>query len=334
MFSRPLCIALLIATSLPHSWRIEAQDRSRVISQGDLSLEENDVSITIKKSGRIVLCYNKVSPPVPAGMNPVYARSGFLHPVATPAQRVVTAAFPPDHAHQHGIFSAWVQTIWNGRNVDFWNLAGETGRVLHERVVSTFAQDGKVGFEADLLHRAVQVPASDVLRERWRITAFPTESGHHGFDLDTVQEAITDEPLTIKQYHYGGVAFRGLVQWLSPKDSYAKEKPKDWKWEPSEIINEFGSDRIKGNHEHVRWVALNGQIDGKPVSISVLGHRENFRAPQAARLHGSKPYFVYSPCVDGEFVIDREHPYRAKYRFLLTDAPADPAWLNKQWESW
>jgi hypothetical protein len=101
-----------------------------------------------------------------------------------------------------------------------------------------------------------------------------------------------------------------------------------------EFLNDRGSDRIKGNHEHAQWVALTGHMDGQTVTIAVLCHRDNFRAPQAARIHPTKPYFVFSPCVDDEFEIDREHPFRGKYRYLITDAAPDRKWLDEQWEQW
>jgi hypothetical protein len=104
--------------------------------------------------------------------------------------------------------------------------------------------------------------------------------------------------------------------------------------DPGEFLNDHGSDRIRGNHEHARWVALTGRMDGHAVTITVLCHRDNFRAPQAARIHPTKPYFVFSPCVDDEFLIDREHPFRGKYRYLITDAAPDSQWLDEQWEQW
>ena len=33
----------------------------------------------------------------------------------------MTDDFPPDHAHQHGLFFAWVSTSFDGHDVDFWN---------------------------------------------------------------------------------------------------------------------------------------------------------------------------------------------------------------------
>ncbi len=41
-----------------------------------------------------------------------------------------------------------------------------------------------------------------------------------------------------------------------------------------------------------------------------------------------------SAAVDGEFIIDREHPFTSRYRYLITDAAPDVAWLNAQWEAW
>ena len=345
-------MAVLVATALsneiPKTERLFSQEKikaasvplvySRSLSQGTLLLEETDSDVTIRQSGKIILSYLKQAPAVPDGIDPIYSRSGFLHPVASPAGHVITAMYPFDHAHQDGIFTAWVKTNWNDREIDFWNLAGGTGRVLHQRIVRTFQEEDGVGFECDLIHRAVKDPVVDVLRERWRIKAFQTDGSRHGFDLETTQSALTDKPLLVQKYHYGGVALRGPVAWLTEKDSDA-QKSGDTSNPAAmhlsgEFLNDHGSDRIKGNHEHARWVALTGHMDGQTVTIAVLCHRDNFRAPQAARIHPTKPYFVFSPCVDDEFEIDREHPFRGKYRYLITDAAPDSKWLDEQWEQW
>ena len=298
-----------------------------------LKLTETAAALTITQGDQNVLVYNKQSPPVPEGIDPTYRRSGFLHPVVSPAGKVVTATFPFDHPHQHGIFSAWVRTKWNNRDVDFWNLAGGTGRVLHERVVSRFSDNNATGFEVELVHRAVQEPEVDVLRERWKVTAFSTDGSYHCFNLETTQTALTDEPLIVNEYHYGGIALRGPVRWLQKKSGDDAGQV-DQTREPSDFLNDHGSERRKGNHEHAKWVSLTGTIEAAPVSITVLCHAENFRAPQAARLHPTKPYFCFAPCVDGEFVIDKDHSFQGRYRFLITDAAPNAEWLHQQWNNW
>ncbi|MFO0940413.1 MAG: DUF6807 family protein [Pirellulales bacterium] len=305
------------------------------LSGGGLQLDENESAIELRIDGRHLLTYNKQSPPVPDGMDQAYQRSGFLHPVSSPDGLVVTTTFPIDHAHQHGIFSAWVKTRWMDRELDFWNLAKKSARVLHQRVNQTFLTRGTVGFEVDLIHQAASDPQVDILRERWTITARKVSKAHFQFDLHTVQTALTKQPLHIEKYHYGGVAYRGPVNWLTQKDEVAKKAAADGiKMDPFEFTNDQGHQRVEGNAEHTKWVVATGQIDGRTVSIVTMCHSHNFRAPQAARLHPTKPYFAYSPCIDDAFVIDKNHPYEAKYRYLVLDSQPEESWIASQWEAW
>jgi hypothetical protein len=163
---------------------------------------------------------------------------------------------------------------------------------------------------------------------------FPNTNGsYHAFDLTTTQYALTGKPLVVQSYHYGGFAVRGPMAWLSLKDasklSSESESPSDCRF-----LNDHGSDRIKGNHEKSRWVSMSGRLSGERASIIVLCHADNLRALQAARLHRSKPYFCFSPCVEESIVIDREHPLHARYRLLITDAEPDAAWIENQWQAW
>jgi len=295
----------------------------------ELHVVESDETIVISDGDQSILTYNKVSPPVPDGIRKIYRRSGCLHPVCSPSGQTVTAMYAKDHPHQQGIFSAWVRTTYQEETLDFWNLAAGTGRVLHENVVAIQEEEGRVGFEVDLIHRKETEPKVDILRERWKVTAYPTDGTFRCFDLEATQSAITDQPLRVNEYHYGGFAVRGLSRWVTGGKDEAQKEP-----EPSGFLNNLGSDRKEGNHQHAKWVSMWGEVDGKPVSITVLSHPSNFRFPQAARLHPGKPYFCYARCVDGEFVIDRDHPYQARYRYLVTDAMPDRKWLDQQWKQW
>lgn len=310
---------------------------TNIVTAQTLQLDESETAITLKQAGHVFLTYNKVSPPVPAGIDAIYLRSGCLHPITSPMGRTVTQMFPADHAHQNGVYSAWVNTTYDGKPVDFWNMGKRKGLVLHERVVSKFNEPNKSGFEVDLLHRTVaETPGEspvDVLRERWKITAHATDGSYHSFDLDSVQTAITDKPLTVNKYHYGGMALRGPTRWLADKDKYARNTPALVR-EPSDFVNNHRSNRKDANHQPAKWVAMTGSIDGKPVSIAVLCHVDNFRSPQTARIHPSKPYFCFAPCVNDGFVIDKDHPFKSRYRYLITDAKPDADWLDKQWTLW
>jgi len=174
----------------------------------------------------------------------------------------------------------------------------------------------------------------DIISERWKITAFKTDGSYHAFDIESTQYAQTDLPLVIQKNHYGGTAVRGPVAWLTPdKASNASAANVGELSQDFTFLNDLGSDRMKGNHDHAKWVCMTGSSNGQPVSIAVFSHPNNFRAPQPARIHPTKPYCVFSPCVDGEFKIDREHRYHSRYRFIIADSAPKTEWLNEQWEA-
>lgn len=322
---RPLGFPILILTTSLAMAGVTAPAKS---GADELRLGETEATITIRHGESVLLSYHKQPPPAPRGVDPVYRRSGFIHPVRSPGGATVTAMFPADHLHQHGIFSAWVRTRYGQHDVDFWNLRGDTGRVVHDQLVATFSEGDRVGFEVSLIHRALQ-PLQDVLRETWRVTARLTDSSYFCFDIEAHQQALTDTPLVVQQYHYGGMAVRGPTAWLLKANGDG-----DASNVMPEIINDSGSDRLAGNAQPARWVAMTGPGVAGQASLAVLCHQDNFRAPQPARLHPSKPYFCFAPCIDGQFVIDSEHSYRAHYRYLVFDGPPEPRWLDQQWHSW
>ncbi|MFN3193114.1 MAG: PmoA family protein [Aureliella sp.] len=296
-----------------------------------LSIEESDRDLSVRQGDRLIVAYKKESPTVPEGIEQVFQRSGCLHPIQTPDGRTITEMFPKDHPHQHGVFTAWVKTKYGDRKPDFWNLARGTGRVLHERILGQTVASGNATFEVNLIHRAAEIPRVDVLRERWTVSVRPTDGSYNCIDIDLKQTAVTDTPLIISQNRYGGFAVRGRSEWLAADDGAQGELPKR---EKCYMLTDQGADRIDGNHQRCKWVALSGELEGKDATIAVLSHPSNFRAPQSVRLHPTKPYFCFSPCVDGEFRIERDHPYTARYRIVVTDAAPDPEWLDHQWTKW
>ena len=294
-------------------------------------LSEDARQISVRHGERLVLAYNKQAPPVPPGIDPIFERSGFLHPVASPLGRVVTAAYPVDHAHQNGIFAAWVKTKYDNQAVDFWNLAKGQGRVAHDRVERTFCGADKAGFVVQLLHQSTRGESVvDVLRETWTVTCRSSD-GFHSFDIESEQRALKDLPLLVEEYHYGGMAVRGPVEWIVADKTDDKTAVNT---DHFQFLNSRGSNRSVGNHQTANWVRMTGQQHGQPVSIALLSHRDNFRAPQAARIHPTKPYFCFAPCVQGQFEITKENALRASYRFVVTDHIPEPNWLDGQWRAW
>lgn len=287
---------------------------------------EDSGTLVLTSRGRPVLTYHTAIAEPPPGIDAVYRRSGFLHPVQTPSGRVVTSGFPADHAHQHGIFNAWVNTTFDGRSIDFWNQKGRTGAVEHVRVVDRNSGDASASFTVELRHSDLTAPAGPlpVLQERWRVTLHDDDS-RHVFDIESRQTCVAASPLVINEYHYGGMALRGCDSWYSED----KAAPTDFQFLTSE-----GLDRVAGNHSRPRWVAAYGTVDGATCGIAVLSHSSNLRHPEPVRLHPSKPYFAFSPCVLGEFRLEPSVEHTSRYRYIVFDGTPDAAALDAEWKRW
>ena len=292
-----------IATGKPSSTDVPAEAR------------QTEGAVEIQVAGRPVIAYH-TAPRLPEKVNPVYRRSGHIHPLTTPGGLVVTDEFPEDHLHQHALFFAWVNTRFQGRHIDFWNQPAREGTVEHSELVSTDSGPLWAGFHARLSHSEKRGDelAKPVLREDWIVAAMRL-GDLHIVDLESRQRAVSADPLEILKYHYGGFGVRGAASW-------GKE---------CEFLTSEGADRLKGNHTHCRWVRLTGRVDGKYCGLAVLSDPKNFRAPQAVRLHPSMPYFAFGPCVDGGFSIGNGADYVSRYRVLAFDGTVSAERLETLW---
>src|SRR5262245_57752897 len=109
--------------------KIDVPDVIGVRATAFIDVTDTDRTIEVRVTDKPLLRYNKAHVEPPEGVNPRYGRSAHIHPVWTPGGAIVTDELPPDHLHQSGIFLAFTKTQFEGRDVDFWNLAGGKGRV-------------------------------------------------------------------------------------------------------------------------------------------------------------------------------------------------------------
>jgi hypothetical protein len=290
--------------------------------------------LLLKAGGRPVLRYHHAVVESPPGLDPVYRRSGQIHPLYTPSGLVVTDDFPPDHAHQHGLFFAWVNTTFGGHRVDFWNQAGRTGRVRHVETLATAGGPVFGQFAVRLRHEDLTGPdaPTPVLDEVWTVRAYHV-SGPFLVDFETRQTCAGAKPLEINRYHYGGFGLRGQRAWFDPGVK-GEDPPDPARSGRSDFLTSEGKHRADGNHTRARWVDLSGLVDDRFGGVAVLGHPDNLRAPQPVRLHPNKPYLSFAPEVLGGFTIAPDSPYTARYRLATHDGPPDPAALDRLWRDY
>jgi len=291
-----------------------------------------DLSVAV--AGRPVLRYNYAVDEPPARLDPVYRRGGYIHPLYTPSGLTVTDDFAPDHAHQHGLFFAWVNTRFRGHKVDFWNQPLKTGRVRHTATASTFGGPVLGGFTVHLRHEDVSQPGEPVaaLDEVWTVRVHADEAPYL-VDLGTVQTCAGAEPLEVLKYHYGGLGLRGNRTWLDPR-AKGEEPPDPSRSGGSDFLTSEGKSRKDGNHTRPRWVDLSGAVGGRVGGVTVLGDPANLRSPEPVRLHPNKPYFSVSPPVAGGFAVAPGSPFVAKYRLILHDGTPDPAATERLWHDY
>ncbi|MGH8017202.1 MAG: DUF6807 family protein, partial [Opitutaceae bacterium] len=84
------------------------KDDAERAGSGVLVRETSD-NVVVGVGPREVLAYPTAAR-APEGVDPVFTRAAFIHPVYTPGGIVVTDAFPADHLHQNGIWTAWTDT--------------------------------------------------------------------------------------------------------------------------------------------------------------------------------------------------------------------------------
>ena len=121
---------------------------------GPVVARERFDGVDLSVDGRPVAAY-QTQPAVPlAGeAGPGVGRGGYLHPLRTPAGRVVTDDDVPGQPEQRGLWSAWGATRVDGRTPDFWHTGRGTGAVEFEGVLETWSGPVVAGFRAR--HRAV-----------------------------------------------------------------------------------------------------------------------------------------------------------------------------------
>jgi hypothetical protein len=282
---------------------------------------------------RVVWTYRSETAEPPAGIESVYRRSGFLHPLTTPSGRVVTDDFAADHPHQHGLFLAWTNTTFRGKAMNFWDQLQKTARVRDDTGVTGMADAYRPAFV--LRHEDITAGEDrphPVLNEVWTLATHPLSSPFL-VDLTSTQEAATTDALVINKYHYGGFGFRGNLQWFDPKVT-GENPPDPSRSGESDFLTSDGKTRADGNHTRPRWIDLHGKIDGQFAGIAVLQHPSNFRFPQPVRLHPNKPYFSIAPAVLGEFKIEKGTPHVSRYRLVLHDGEPDPKELDRLWNDY
>jgi hypothetical protein len=254
-------------------------------------------------------------------------RSGYIHPLHTPAGLAVTDDYAEDHPHMHGLWSAWTSTTFRAHKVDFWNGYANQGLVDLESMEGAWSGAVHAGLIANLVHTDISTdPDVDVLNEKWVVTVYKTHEGaapYYILDIDSTQVTAGTDPLILDQYHYGGFGFRGAADWAVGANV--------------SFLTSEGHNRANADGQNARWVAQFGSVGGATGGYAALDHPENLRSPQGLRVHPSNPYWAYvpvTPLKGGRYTIEVGVPYRSRFRIVSFDGAANADVLNRIWSDY
>lgn len=283
------------------SYAIGLREGSGVPPAPEFDCRSDDTDLVVKFGQRELLRYAIAERTSDDPSKEYLTRSGYFHPVTTLAGDLVTDDFCPDHPHQHGIFFAWTESRYGDTKTEFWNQHLRRGTIRHAKLGPFGAGPTLAAFETTQVYR---LPETDepILEETWQTRCFLLDANVWLLDLTVKQTALTDRPLLIPKYHYGGLGIRG---------------ERSWRPDVATLLTSEGKDRIAGNASRPVWTALSGPVGSRRPQIAVLDHPSNFRHPQPVRLHPEMPYFAISPMIEGEFEVSREKPFEARYAIAV-----------------
>lgn len=292
--------------------------------QSDIKVVKSATDHKVMLAGKQVLGFQTGQTPLPDGVDPIYRRGGYVHPVFSPGGLQITDDYPSDHKHHHGIWAAWTKTSFRGNRPDFWNVDDKTGAVLFERISEI--QSGPVLALVSAKNSYIDktaIPHTKVLDEDFVVRVFNlvgSEKSYYLFDVELKQECATSDPLKLLYHIYGGIAFRGNGEWNGKANA--------------NFLTSAGKDRETGNATAADWIRVSGHAGGLETGITILSHPSNFRAPQPLRIHPKEPYISFAPSQAGEFSIEPGKPYISRYRFIVYDGEADTQFIERMWRDY
>jgi hypothetical protein len=249
-------------------------------SAGQASLDRPGITLNKKPSGLNALYqgkpllnyqFNELYPP--AGIDAIFRRSGFIHPIWSPAGEVLSRIQAPDHYHHYGLWGPWTKTHINGREVDFWNLAKGEGTVRFAAFLAQYEGPVFGGFTALQEHvdfgakGGDQVAINEVLDVRaW--TADPTDKTYL-IDYTSVMNSPLDSGIFLDAYRYGGgIGFRATESWT--KDN-------------STVLTSEGKDRLAADGTKARWCIIEGAVEVISENTPLVGEKRLTRIEYCPR---------------------------------------------------
>ncbi|MEZ4951568.1 MAG: PmoA family protein [Saprospiraceae bacterium] len=274
--------------------------------QAKVTAEKSDGTYTIRIDEQAVFSYQFEVLKVPLGEDSIYNRGGFVHPLRSLSGKILTLIRPKDHLHHFGIWNPWTHTLFEGDTLDFWNLDKGEGTIVFDH----FIKEEKDGFSAKLHHVVLKGGKyKNALEEIQIYKVQPVDSKTYLVDFTSEYKTASPSSFKILEYRYGGFTYRATQE-----------------FDPGtlEVRSSVTAIRDSIDGKKADWCLVPGEIKGEAVSLLLMGHPDNFNAPQPLRVwpegkHPERLMVNFAPTKFMDWKMEVGKDYKLKYRMVVSD---------------
>jgi hypothetical protein len=296
-----------------------------------IKMEKNNGDLQLLKANVPLLTYRYGMTYPPEGVDSIFSKSGYIHPLLSTSGDTLSRIQPPDHYHHYGIWGPWTHTQIEGERVDFWNLVERQATVLFKDFKETFS--GKVfgGFKAHQEHINLQDSGDKriALNEDLEVKVWDLgRSDRYMVDYISNFTSPLENGILFEAYRYGG----GLGMRFTER----------WHKDNCVVLTSEGKDRLTADGTNARWCMVTGEsADGKGTNgILFLSYPENRAHPEPMRVwpidgNGGRGdmFFEFCPIRHEEWKIEPNKDYRLKYRMVVFDGKLTAGEAESYWKS-
>jgi hypothetical protein len=296
-----------------------------------IRLQKRQGQLRMIKAADPILDYQFQTLYPPEGINPLFKRSAFIHPLWSPGGEVLTRVQPPDHYHHYGIWGPWTKTHIQGREVDFWNLAKGEGTVKFSGFLSQTEGPVFSGFKAFQEHMDFGAPGEDrvALQEVLDVRVWNLDNDRVWLiDYTKTLSSPLDSGIVLDAYRYGGgIGYRATEKWHKDNCSVLTSEQKD---------------RLTADGTKARWCLVEGASDTEAGRSGILfmGHPANREFPEPMRVWPVDAnrgrgdlFFEFCPIRHNDWVLEKGRAVALKYRMLVFDGAVSPLEAEQYWKA-
>ena len=289
--------------------------RGAPATAGQLRISGDETTASIFDGDKLLLrCHFADSPMKPC-----------VDQLFTPAGVQILRNSPPDHQHHHALMFALTVD-----KVNFWEEnTPKCGKeqLMGYTVIEVLTKDG---IARDKLIEPIHWTRQD--SDELLMMEFRTIQAIKAADVDAtlidwhcrLQPPPGKEPIMLTGNHYHGLGMR-FVESMDAGSRFFNADDA-----PGEIVR--GDERLTPT----KWCAITGNADGKPVTVAIFDHPQNFRYP-AKMFTMAKP-FAYLSATRNEskepLTVAADKPLELTYGIAVWDGEVEKQTVEKLYQCW